>query len=105
MAYLYDCPGLPSRAAVRLTVPKTASCVRGLSDARGLRVLQAAARPALLSRRQPAGQKGCRHEGKLTKDTSASISHGVDPARGLLTSSEESPVRPVTVARMQMKAR
>ena len=36
------------------------------------RVLQVAARPALLSRRQPAGQKGCRHEGKLTKDTSAS---------------------------------
>jgi len=28
--------------------------------------------PAVLSRRQPAGQKGCRHEGKLTKDTSAS---------------------------------
>src|ERR1700722_7903084 len=32
------------------------------------RVLQAAVRPALLSRRQPAGQKGCRHEGKLTKE-------------------------------------
>ena len=36
------------------------------------RVLQAAARPALLSRRQRAGQKGCRHEDKLTKDASAS---------------------------------
>src|SRR2546423_4732261 len=37
------------------------------------RVLQAAAaQPVLLSRRQPAGQKGCRHKGKLTKDTFAS---------------------------------
>jgi hypothetical protein len=60
MAYLDYCPGPTFRAPAAPAAPETAPIVKEVSGAEA-RVLQATGRPALLSRRQQAGQKGCRH--------------------------------------------